>query len=127
MRRYLFLALLITTFSAHALQSIRVGNQVLVVGDSAARVRDLLGEPTIAANPRSDDKKTRKTASGKSSKGNTSSKKSKGKGSNHSKTKGNNSKDHKAGGEKWLYQRDGHATTFLIVGGKIANIEDAAR
>ncbi|GGA50464.1 hypothetical protein [Dyella nitratireducens] len=110
MRCYLFLALLITSFSAHALQSIRVGSQVLVVGDSAARVKGLLGEPSVhskASNP------------GKSKKG-----KTKAKSSGHSEGKSASVKDK---GEKWQYQREGRITTFTIVGGKIAHIEDVAR
>jgi hypothetical protein len=126
MRRYLFLALLTATFSAHALQSLRVDGQVLVVGDSAARVKGLLGEPTVIANARPIDSKTQKKAAGKSSKGNGSNKKNNGKGNKGA--RGNNkSKEQKTGSETWRYQRDGHVTTFVIVGGKIADIQDAAR
>ena len=45
MCRYLVIALLACTFSAHALESLRIGNQLLVVGDSAARVKAMLGNP----------------------------------------------------------------------------------
>ena len=108
MRRYLFLALLITSFSAHALQSLRVGSQVLVVGDSAARVKALLGEPSVRAKASSSSKRTQDKAKLKSS----------------SKGRSAGAKDK---GEKWQYQRDGHFTTFTMVGGKIAHIEDVAR
>lgn len=108
MRRYFFLALLITSFSAHALQSLRVGNQVLVVGDSAARVKELLGEPAVRAKGSSSSKSAARKANPKTP--------------GSSKNAGTKDK-----GEKWQYRRDGHTTTFTIVGGKIAHIEDAAR
>lgn len=109
MRRYLFLALLITSFSAHALQSIRVGSQVLVVGDSAVRVKAALGEPAVRAKASSSSKGQKAKAKAKSS---------------SSKAKSASAKDK---GEKWQYEREGHITTFTIVGGKIAHIEDVAR
>jgi hypothetical protein len=108
MRRYVLLALLITSFSAHALQSLRVGSQVLVVGDSAARVKALLGEPSVRAKPSNSSKRTKSTSKAKSS--------------SRGRTAGAKDK-----GEKWQYQRDGRFTTFTIVDGKIAHIEDVAR
>ncbi|HKT30581.1 DUF2845 domain-containing protein [Dyella sp.] len=109
MRRYLFLALLITSFSAHALQSIRVGSQVLVVGDSAARVKAALGEPSVRAKTSNANKSQKAKAKAKSS---------------SSKGKSASAKDK---GDKWQYEREGRITTFTIVGGKIAHIEDVAR
>lgn len=100
MRRYLLLALLVASFSAHALQSIRVGSQVLVVGDSAARVKALLGEPSVRA-------KASSSSTGKKNKGRSASAKHK--------------------GEQWQYEREGRITIFTVVGGKIAHIEDVAR
>lgn len=110
MRRFLFPALLIASFSVHALQSVRVDNQVLVVGDSAARVKALLGEPSAHAKGSASDKS-------KAHKGT-------GKGAGKIKNKKATSQDK---GEKWQYWRDGHTTTFTIVNGKIAHIEDVAR
>lgn len=110
MRRYLLLALLITSFSAHALQTLRVGNQVLAVGDSGARVKALLGEPSVHAKA---------SSSGKSKKD-----KAKTKASNNSKGKSASTKDK---GERWQYQREGRITTFTMVGGKVVHIEDVAR
>ncbi|WP_201312659.1 DUF2845 domain-containing protein [Dyella sp. EPa41] len=49
MRRYLILPLLLVSLFAHAAASLRVGNKVLTVGDSAARVLQLMGEPSIRA------------------------------------------------------------------------------
>jgi len=100
MRRCLLLALLVASFSAHALQSIRVGSQVLVVGDSAARVKALLGEPSVRA-------KASSSSTGKKNKGRPASAKHK--------------------GEQWQYEREGRITIFTVVGGKIAHIEDVAR
>lgn len=112
MHRYLFFALLITAFSAHALQSVRVGSQVLVVGDSAARVKELLGEPAVHAKRDSSNKSgARKTKARTSS-------------TSTSKGKMVGAKDK---GERWQYRRDGHTITFTIVGGRVAHIEDVAR
>jgi hypothetical protein len=100
MRRYLFLALLITTFSANALQSLRVGSQVLVVGDSVTRLQELMGKPVVRVQ---------------------------GSGPGKSRARSKNSKARaKEKGEQWQYLRDGHTTTFFIVGGRIALIEDVA-
>lgn len=108
MRRYLFIALLLTTFSAHALQSLRVGSQVLVVGDRTTRIIELLGEPMLRVQPSNSGKSgARKGASTLPSK--------------------NGKARAKEKGEQWQYRRDGHTTTFFILGGKIAYIEDAAR
>jgi len=49
MRRYAIALLILLCISAHAATSLRVGNKVLTVGDSAARVLQLMGEPSIRA------------------------------------------------------------------------------
>lgn len=51
MSRYWSLALSMLFFCAvvHAETSLRVGNKVLTLGDSAVRVQQLLGQPTIRA------------------------------------------------------------------------------
>ncbi|WP_130617443.1 DUF2845 domain-containing protein [Dyella amyloliquefaciens] len=49
MRRHLIYLLLLVSIFAHAATSLRVGNKVLTVGDSAARVLQLMGEPSIRA------------------------------------------------------------------------------
>ena len=48
-RRYLILLLLLVSISAHADTSLRVGSRVLSIGDSAARVLQLMGEPQVRA------------------------------------------------------------------------------
>lgn len=46
MKRYLLLGLLCTSLAAHAATSLRVNDKVLTIGDTAARVVELLGQPT---------------------------------------------------------------------------------
>ncbi|HUA80368.1 MAG TPA: hypothetical protein VL997_08355, partial [Dyella sp.] len=68
MRRWFFyLALLMAAFSAHALESLRVGSQVLSVGDSAARVKALLGNPSakVSGSSQSGARKGASKSSGK--------------------------------------------------------------
>lgn len=110
MRRLFYVALLMAAFSAHALESLRVGSQVLSVGDSAARVKALLGNPSVHAKSSSSSKSSARKGTSKSS--------SKGKG----KKAGAQGK-----GVQWQYRRDGHTTTFTIVDGKVSHIEDVAR
>lgn len=49
MRRCLALALLLASLSIHSATSLRVGNKVLTTGDSAARVLQVMGEPSVRA------------------------------------------------------------------------------
>lgn len=45
MRRALLLVLLSVSVAAHASGTLRIGSQVLVVGDSVSRAKQLLGSP----------------------------------------------------------------------------------
>ncbi|HTV84829.1 MAG TPA: DUF2845 domain-containing protein [Dyella sp.] len=47
MSRYLPLVLLLLSTIAHAATSLRVGNKVLTIGDSAVRVQALMGLPAM--------------------------------------------------------------------------------
>jgi hypothetical protein len=47
MFRYLFMILLFISTAANAMTSLRVGNKVLTIGDSAVKVLQLMGEPAI--------------------------------------------------------------------------------
>lgn len=47
MRRYVCFALLCVSVAAHASATLRVGSHVLSIGDSAARVQELLGPPAL--------------------------------------------------------------------------------
>ncbi|MFC4525110.1 DUF2845 domain-containing protein [Dyella halodurans] len=49
MRRYPLLLLLLASMTLHAATSLRVGSKVLIIGDSAARVLQLMGEPQVRA------------------------------------------------------------------------------
>lgn len=51
MFRHLILILLLASGTVHAETSLRINNKVLTVGDSAVRVLQLMGEPTIRAFP----------------------------------------------------------------------------
>lgn len=46
-RRFLIPVLLLASMTLHAATSVRVGDKVLTIGDSAVRVQELLGQPTI--------------------------------------------------------------------------------
>ena len=47
MRRYAFLVLLLVSVTAHAMSTLRVDDKVLSIGDTAARVQQLLGPPVM--------------------------------------------------------------------------------
>lgn len=109
MRRYFAIALLGCAFNAHAMESLRVGSQLIVVGDSAAKVKEMLGSPTS---------RSKSSGSGKSG--------SK-KGSGHRKGGVQVQSNDKTKGEKWQYRRDGHTITFVMADGKVTHIDDVAR
>ncbi len=105
MRRWMGWMCLAAVFAAQASSgTLRVGGQVLVVGDSAARVLELLGKPSY---------KTReKTAS-----------------STHAKShgKGRRTAGAAPAGEQWQY-RDGNRTmTIVVVDGRVSAIRDGGR
>ncbi|GFZ96647.1 DUF2845 domain-containing protein [Dyella caseinilytica] len=47
MTRYMVFALLLVSVTVHASSSLRVGSKVLTIGDSAVRVVQLMGQPTV--------------------------------------------------------------------------------
>lgn len=101
MRGYLGLTLLMLASAAHAGGgTLRVGNQVLVVGDSATRVTELLGKPAY----RSQAKST--ASSGRSGK----------KGGKASATSG----------QQWQYRQGNRLVTIVVADGKVAAIRDDA-
>jgi hypothetical protein len=108
MRRYFAIALLFCACNVSAMESIRVGSQLIVVGDSPAKVKEMLGNPS-----------SRSKSSGKSG----SSKK----GSGHRKGGVQVQSNDKTKGDKWIYRRDGHTITFIIADGKVTHIDDVAR
>lgn len=86
---------------AHASKTLRVDNQVLVAGDSAGRVIELLGKPVRtfrAARPRSAGRRG-----------------------------GVRVIDAAQGGERWQYRRGDHVTTITLVDGQVVDIDDHRR
>jgi hypothetical protein len=106
MRRYLCLSGLLLACTAHAGGgTLRVGSQVLVAGDSATRVTELLGKPSYRSHA-------------KATAGNRSSGKKGGK-------KGGSSSD--TGGEQWQYRQGNRLVTIMIADGRVTSIRDDGR
>lgn len=80
---------------AHASDSLRVGNRLLMVGDTAAHVQELLGRPSYRAHRSSSHR-----------------------GHRHSRTRGG------AGGQRWQYRRDGRIIVVTIVDGLVTDIDE---
>lgn len=105
MRRYLGLAGLLLACAAHAGGgTLRVGSQVLVVGDSATRVLELLGKPAHRSHAK---------ASKASSSGNPGRKKG--------------GKASSSGGEQWQYRQSQRLVTITVADGKVTAIRDDGR
>jgi hypothetical protein len=86
-----------------ASDSLRVGNRVLVVGDSAATVSALLGKPmhkSHGATPRNTGRRGRRVRTGA---------------------------DTTARGEQWQYRRDGHVVVVTLVDGRVIDIDERSR
>lgn len=78
--------------------TLRVGSQVLVAGDSAARVIELLGKPAYRTHAKpAPAHRGRKRKGGRSS---------------------------SAGGEQWQYRQGGRIVTIVVADGKVASIRD---
>jgi hypothetical protein len=110
MRRMLGLVCLMAAFAAHAGSgTLRVGSQVLVVGDSAARVVELLGKPAYKAHGNA-----------------TSTTKGRGKASASTKGGGKARKSARAEstGEQWQYQVGHRVVTVVVADGKVSAIRD---
>jgi len=86
-----------------ASDSLRVGNRLLMVGDSAATVTELLGKPS--------HKSHRSAARGSSSR--------RGKRSTRTAIAGK-----KASGEQWQYRREGHVIVVTLVDGRVSDIDE---
>jgi hypothetical protein len=84
--------------------TLRVGSQVLVVGDSATRVVEVLGKPQYHAQS--------KSASGSRS----------GKGG-----KSRRSDSPSKAGEQWQYRSGGRVITIVVVDGRVSAIRDGGR
>jgi hypothetical protein len=93
------LVMLVLSMATHASSTLRVGNQVLVAGDSSERVTALLGRPSSKAHRRT--KRARTVGRG-----------------------GVRVLDNHDGGEQWRYRRGDHVTVVTIVEGRVLEIED---
>lgn len=80
---------------ARASDSLRVGNRLLMVGDTATQVRELLGRPSYRAHRGSSRRRHRRTSGSGSS-----------------------------GGERWQYRRDGRVIVVTIVDGLVTDIDE---
>lgn len=99
MRMYLIAVLFVFSAAVHASSTLRVGNQVLVAGDSQERVTELLGKPSSKTHKRRASTRRRRRG-------------------------GARVLDSHQGGEQWRYRHDGHVTVVTIVDGRVAEIED---
>lgn len=93
------LLMLTLSTATQASSTLRVGNQVLVAGDSSERVTALLGRPSSKSHRRS--RRARAVGRG-----------------------GVRVVDNHAGGEQWRYRRGDHVTVVTIVEGRVLAIED---
>lgn len=89
--------------AAQAVDSLRVGNRVLVVGDSAATVAALLGKPTYKSHARATSSRSRKQRSTRAVSTNAEP------------------------GERWQYRHDGRVIVVTLVDGRVADIDDHVR
>lgn len=100
MRRTIGLICLMAACAGHAGSgTLRVGSQVLVVGDSATRVVELLGKPSY----KSKGKATSRTTG-------------------HSKTRKTGRAQ--SAGEQWQYQVGNRLVTVVVADGKVIAIRD---
>ena len=88
---------------ASASDSLRVGNRVLVVGDSAATVSALLGKPT--------HKSHRSASRGGSRRG----------------RRARADSSAAVRGEQWQYRRDGRVIVVTLVDGRVSDIDERSR
>lgn len=105
MRRYIgFLGGLLIACVAHAGSgTLRVGSQVLVVGDSAMRVTELLGKPSYRTHAKADA------------------------GNHAGGRKGKGRKSSTSGGEQWQYRQGNRIVTILVADGRVTSIRDDGR
>ena len=108
MRSRMIVALLVwmaCSAAAWASSTLRVGSEVLVAGDSRARVTELLGKPSSKSRQRG--------ARGSHGRGR--------RGGVRVITRDS------GGSEQWHYLRDGQAITVTLVDGKVSSIDERQR
>jgi Protein of unknown function (DUF2845). len=91
------------TAAAAASDSLRVGNRVLVVGDSAATVAALLGKPAHKSHQGTSRSSSRRGKRVRSTSGNA------------------------ARGEQWQYRRDDRVIVVTLVDGRVSDIDERSR
>ncbi len=104
-RMRLIIALLVwmaCSTAAWASSTLRVGSEVLVTGDSRARVTELLGKPASKSRQRGSHSRGRR-------------------GGVRVITRDS------GGSEQWHYLRDGQAITVTLVDGKVSSIDERRR
>lgn len=105
MRRLLGLICLMAACAAHAGSgTLRVGSQVLVVGDSAARVLELLGKPVHKAHGKATSGTTARSKTGHG--------------------KGHKADHAESAGEQWQYHVGSRFVTVVVADGKVSGIRD---
>jgi len=105
MRGYLGWICLAVAFTAQAGSgTLRVGSQVLTVGDSATRAVELLGKPSYKSHG--------KGSSGRRA-GNS--------------RKARNGRVAETSGEQWQYRQGNRVVTIVVVDGRISAIRDGGR
>ena len=108
MRSWTVLLLCICLATSSWADSLRVGQQVLVTGDSAARVVELLGQPAHkAAGAGSAQPRNKGAASGKG----------------RSKKSAGTTAGKAATGERWQYRQGRRIVTIVLVQGRVLRIE----
>ncbi|MGO4700940.1 DUF2845 domain-containing protein [Dyella sp. 2RAB6] len=111
MRFWIWVILFLCVAAPAQADSLRVGQQVLVTGDSAARVVELLGQPVHKVSGAG---KAAGKAAAKQPKHKRSSK-----GGQRAKTAAGKAVE----GERWQYRQGRRTVTVVIVQGKVARIE----
>ncbi|WP_266158209.1 DUF2845 domain-containing protein [Dyella silvatica] len=114
--------LLLLSGTVHAASTLRVGSQVLVVGDSAARVIELLGRPAYQSASQSSASQSTHGASKKTSRKAASKPSRRGASRSHSRSRGRGGDGQRSRGEQWQYRRDGRSIIVTIVDGKVSDI-----
>ena len=107
MPRYLLLILLLASATVRAGTSLRVDNKLLTIGDSAAKVQQLMGEPTMRVmgvpTTRVMSQPAMRAFMRWQSDGLPN--------------------DLLSFGEQWQYAQDGKTIVITIIGGRVANFE----
>lgn len=96
----LLAALWLASAGAFASDSLRVGNRVLVVGDSAATVTALLGKPTQKSRRKGESRRGRRV-----------------------RVIDNNTRP----AERWQYRRDGRQIVVTLIDGRVVDIDERRR